>query len=75
MIKATLLVFFTNFIQVVTGDRRGAGTNATVSIVLYGEGFFFLSLSLILIAYLVTGTNSGPPKVLQSSANNFERGT
>lgn len=44
-------------IKVLTGDRRGAGTDANVSIVLYGEN-----------------GNSGPPKILQSSSNNFERG-
>lgn len=44
-------------VKVVTGDRRGAGTDANVSIVLYGEG-----------------GNSGPPKILQNSSNNFERG-
>jgi lipoxygenase homology domain-containing protein 1 len=41
----------------VTGDRRGAGTDANVSIVLYGDD-----------------GNSGPPKILQSSSKNFERG-
>lgn len=47
-----------NNVKVVTGDRRGAGTDATVSIVLYGDG----------------KNNSGPPKVLQNSQDNFERG-
>jgi hypothetical protein len=42
---------------VITGDRRGSGTSANVSVVLYGE----------------VG-NSGPPKTLQNSSNNFERG-
>jgi hypothetical protein len=45
-------------VKVLTGDRRGAGTDATVSIVLFGEN----------------GVSSGPPKVLQNAFNNFERG-
>jgi hypothetical protein len=44
-------------VKVITGDRRGAGTDANVSITLYGDK-----------------GNSGQPKVLQTAANNFERG-
>jgi hypothetical protein len=44
-------------VKVLTGDRRGAGTEAPVSVVLYGEK-----------------GNSGRPKILQNSGNNFERG-
>jgi lipoxygenase homology domain-containing protein 1 len=45
-------------VKVLTGDRRGAGTNAPVSIVLFGEN----------------GITSGPPKILQSGTDNFEQG-
>lgn len=44
-------------VKVITGDRRGAGTDANVSVVIYGDKGY-----------------SGQPKILQTGANNFERG-